>query len=80
MDVFDLLETQIMPKFLSRVPVVVILHAESKNANHFSFGAPNPTRRAGGVARIEKKPVFVPKNFHVTKIFPNFLKFGLEVL
>ena len=61
MGVFDLLETQIMPKFLARVPVVMILHVESKNANHFSFGAPNPTRRASGAVRIEKKPVFVPK-------------------
>ena len=28
------------------------------------------------VTRIEKKPVFVPKNFCATKIFPNSLKFG----
>lgn len=68
------------PNFLLPVPVILILHAESKNANHFSFGASNLTRRAGGAARIEKKPVFVPKICHVTKIFPNSLKLGLEVL
>ena len=28
----------------------------------------------------EKKPVFCPKIYHVTKISPNFLEFGLEVL
>ncbi len=72
--------TRSSPNFLLHVPIVVILHAESKNANHFSFGAPNLTRRAGGAARIEKKPVFVPKICHVTKISPNSLKFGLEVL
>jgi hypothetical protein len=27
------------PNFLSKTPVVVIFHAESKNANHSSFGA-----------------------------------------
>lgn len=37
--VFDLLETQILPKFLVRAPVVMIFHAESKNVNHSSFGA-----------------------------------------
>ena len=77
---FVILVTKIFSKFLARVPVVMILYDEFKNANHFSFGAPNPMRRAGGAVRIEKKPVFVPKNFHVTKIVPNFLKFGLEVL
>ena len=68
------------PNFLLLVPVIFILYAESKNANHFSFGAPNLTRRVNGVARIEKKPVFVPKICHVTKILPNSLKLGLEVL
>jgi len=42
--VFDLLETQIMPKFLVQAPVVMIFHVESKNASHFQFGAPNSKR------------------------------------
>ena len=57
MGVFDLLETQIMPKFLVQALVVVILHDESENASHFQFGAPNPKRRASGTAHREKKPV-----------------------
>ena len=80
MSVFDLLETQIMPKFLVHVLVVVILHVESKNEIHLQFGAPNPKRRTSGAAHREKKPVLRPKVCHVTKITPNFLKFGLEVL
>ena len=55
--VFGLLETQIMPKLLFQAPIVVILHAESKNASHFQFGAPNLKRRASGATHKEKKPV-----------------------
>jgi len=70
--VFDLLETQILPKFLVRAPVVVIFNVESKNANHSSFGA--------GATHREKNPIFCTKNFKISKCAPNFLKFGLELL
>ncbi len=69
-----------MPKFFVQAPVVMILHAESKNASHFQFGAPNPKRRSSGATHREKKPVFSPKSYHVTTIDPNFLIFWLEVL
>ena len=41
-----------------------------------------PILKATPMARCRgrKKPVFWPKIFHVTKITPNFLKFGVEVL
>jgi len=80
LSVFDLLETQIMPKFLVQAPVVMIFHSKSKKVSHSSFGSPSPKRRASGMAHREKNPVLCPKICHVTKIAPNFLKFGLEFL
>jgi len=80
LSVFDILETQIIPKFLVQAPVVMILHDESKNASHLSFGAPNPERGASGMAHREKNLVFCTKISENTKNAPNFLNFGLELL
>ena len=58
-----------MPKSLVQAPLVVILHAESKNASHFQFGAPNPKRR-----HREKKTCVVTKNFPCDQNCPKLLE------
>jgi len=74
---FALLETQNLSKILRNFWASIFFHADSKNIKFFANGCLQQKRSASGAAHLLEKPVFYIKNSKLTKISPNFLKFGM---
>ena len=71
---------QNMMKCLGHTRACITYHEKSKNIKFSSSKCPNHKRARRRATRWAEKSVLQAKNFKMTKISPNLLKFGVKTL